>query len=78
MLCSLHAVIRHGSRVAGPGLCYDLLWPYVTVSLTALREVLQEDEYGRARVHTQWGNDAELVEEAVQMCPVDCISYVSP
>ena len=40
--------------------------------------LVQEDDYGRARVHTQWGNDAELIEEAVQMCPVDCIAYVSP
>ena len=38
---------------------------------------LQEDDYGRARVHTQWGDDAEYIEEAVSMCPVDCISYVS-
>ena len=37
---------------------------------------MQEDDYGRARVHTQWGDDAELIEEAVQMCPVDCIAYV--
>ena len=29
-------------------------------------------------MHTQWGDDAELIEEAVQMCPVDCIAYVSP
>ena len=39
--------------------------------------LVQEDDYGRARVHTQWGNDEELIEEAVQMCPVDCIAYVS-
>lgn len=39
--------------------------------------LLQEDDYGRARVHTQWGDDAEYIEEAVSMCPVDCISYVS-
>lgn len=39
---------------------------------------VQEDDYGRARVHTQWGDDAELIEEAVQMCPVDCIAYVRP
>ena len=62
----------------GPNSCCNLLWRHVAVTLTALQKLLQEDEYGRARVHTQWGNDAELVEEAVQMCPVDCISYVSP
>ena len=49
--------------------CYD--WPPKPC-------VVQEDDYGRARVHTQWGNDAELIEEAIEMCPVDCIAYVSP
>lgn len=39
--------------------------------------VLQEQDYGRARVHTQWGDEEEHIEEAVSMCPVDCISYVS-
>ncbi len=39
--------------------------------------VLQEDDYGRARVHTQWGDGPEYIEEAISMCPVECISYVS-
>ena len=36
----------------------------------------QEEHYGRARVHTQWGDAEEDILEAVQMCPVDCISFV--
>ena len=37
---------------------------------------MQEEDYGRARVHTQWGDDEEAIREAVEMCPVDCISFV--
>ncbi|CAL8464412.1 g3947 [Coccomyxa elongata] len=36
-----------------------------------------EEDYGRARVHTQWGDDEEAIREAVEMCPVDCISFVN-
>ena len=36
----------------------------------------QEDDYGRARVTAQWADDAEYVSEAIDLCPVDCISYV--
>ena len=28
-------------------------------------------------MHTQWADSADEVMEAVDMCPVDCISYVS-
>ncbi|KAK9849494.1 hypothetical protein WJX84_009836 [Apatococcus fuscideae] len=35
-----------------------------------------EDDYGRARVTTQWADDAEYVSEAIDLCPLDCISYV--
>lgn len=28
------------------------------------------------RVHTQWGDDEEMVREAVASCPVDCIYFV--
>jgi ferredoxin len=35
-----------------------------------------EDEHGRARVHTQWGDSHDAVGEAVATCPVDCIHYV--
>lgn len=29
-------------------------------------------------MHTQWGDDEDAIKEAVDMCPVDCISFVSP
>ena len=35
-----------------------------------------EEEYGRARVHTQWGDTRERVAEAVATCPVSTIFYV--
>uniref|UniRef100_A0A7S0RDK0 J domain-containing protein n=1 Tax=Chlamydomonas leiostraca TaxID=1034604 RepID=A0A7S0RDK0_9CHLO len=35
-----------------------------------------EEDWGRARVGTQWGDDEELISEAVACCPVDCIHYV--
>jgi len=36
-----------------------------------------EDEAGRARVFAQGTDSPELVEEAIDCCPVNCISYVS-
>eukprot|EP00877_Chromochloris_zofingiensis_P010199 jgi/Chrzof1/5432/Cz16g02230.t1 len=36
-----------------------------------------EDEWGRARVASQWADDEEAIKEAVATCPVDCIYYVS-
>lgn len=36
-----------------------------------------EEEHGRARVFNQCGDDAEIIQEAVETCPVDCIHYVS-
>ena len=38
---------------------------------------LQEDEWGRARVSHQWGDDEETLREAMDMCPVNCIYFVS-
>lgn len=35
-----------------------------------------EEDFGRARVHTQWGSDKEKVTIAVESCPVDCIHKV--
>eukprot|EP00884_Botryococcus_braunii_P005103 jgi/Botrbrau1/14594/Bobra.242_2s0004.1 len=35
-----------------------------------------EDEHGRARVHQQWGDEADAIQEAIETCPVDCIYYV--
>ena len=36
-----------------------------------------EEDFGRARVHTQWGNSREDVEIAVDSCPVECIHFVT-
>ena len=36
-----------------------------------------EDEHGRARVYDQAGDSDELVQEAIDTCPVNCIHYVS-
>jgi len=38
---------------------------------------MMTDEHGRARVFRQAGDSDELVAEAVDTCPVDCIWYVS-
>ncbi len=35
-----------------------------------------EDEWGRARVATQWADSRDLIGEAVATCPVECIAYV--
>ncbi|MCJ1423031.1 hypothetical protein MMC29_000912 [Sticta canariensis] len=37
---------------------------------------LPEEDYGRARVMRQWGDDADAISEAIDLCPVDCIHYV--
>ena len=36
-----------------------------------------EEEWGRARVHTQWGDSRALIAEAVDTCPVSTIYYVA-
>ena len=35
-----------------------------------------EEEHGRARVFSQWGDDDETIATAIETCPVDCIHYV--
>jgi hypothetical protein len=35
-----------------------------------------EEEHGRARVMTQWADDEDLITEAIESCPVDCINIV--
>ena len=35
-----------------------------------------ESEYGRSRVFNQDGDSEELVQEAIDTCPVDCIDWV--
>ena len=36
-----------------------------------------EPDYGRARAIRQDGDSLEVVQEAIDTCPVDCISWVS-
>jgi ferredoxin len=35
-----------------------------------------EQQYGRARCTTQWGDDYETIQTAVETCPVNCIYWV--
>ncbi len=35
-----------------------------------------EDDYGRSRVYNQDGDGQEIVQEAIDTCPVDCIHWV--
>jgi ferredoxin len=35
-----------------------------------------ETEWGRARCTTQWGDDEETIQAAMETCPVDCIYWV--
>ncbi len=43
---------------------------------TASNTFYIEPEYGRARVFNQNGDSQELIEEAIDTCPVNCISWV--
>ena len=45
----------------------------VQSSLTRSGLHAQEDEYGRARVHAQWGDEEDAIREAVDMCPVGAV-----
>lgn len=50
--------------------CYEcVFWAPNTFKL--------EDTYGRARCVTQWGDDEETLQVALEVCPVNCISWVS-
>ena len=42
----------------------------------ASQTFFMEEELGRARVHTQWGDTDEDIALAIATCPVDCIHYV--
>lgn len=44
---------------------------------TARGTFFLEQEYGRARVIAQDGDEEDLVQEAIDTCPVDCIAWVS-
>lgn len=35
-----------------------------------------QQDFGRARVFSQWGDDDETIQIAIETCPVDCIHYV--
>ncbi|MGI0482372.1 ferredoxin [Geminocystis sp. CENA526] len=35
-----------------------------------------EDNYGRSRVYNQDGDTEEIVQEAIDTCPVDCIHWL--
>lgn len=44
---------------------------------TATNTFMMEDEFGRARAFDQEGDGEDLVEVAIDTCPVNCIYYVS-
>ena len=44
---------------------------------TARSTFFLEEDYGRARVIAQDGDQEELVQEAIDTCPVDCIAWVN-
>jgi ferredoxin len=43
---------------------------------TATNTFYIEPEHGRARVFNQNGDSEELIEEAIDTCPVNCISWI--
>eukprot|EP00210_Caulerpa_lentillifera_P004250 g4054.t1 len=45
-------------------------------TMCAPETFVMEEVWGRARVVHQWGDDKELIREAIDMCPVDCIYIV--
>ena len=47
-------------------------------ALTARNTFFMEESFaGKARVFNQGGDDDDLIAEAIETCPVDCIHYVS-
>jgi len=45
-------------------------------STCASSTFFMEERHGRARVSMQYGDDRDYIEEAIEMCPVDCIYWV--
>ncbi len=45
-------------------------------STCASSTFFMEERHGRARVSMQYGDDQDYIEEAIEMCPVDCIYWV--
>jgi len=46
-------------------------------AFTARNTFILEAEYGRARVIAQDADQLEVIQEAIDTCPVDCISWVT-
>ena len=46
-------------------------------STVARNTFFMEDDHGRARVYNQGGDSEDLLEEAIDSCPVNCIHFVS-
>jgi ferredoxin len=44
---------------------------------TASSTFFLEEDYGRARVIAQDGDEEDIVQEAIDTCPVDCIAWVN-
>jgi ferredoxin len=38
--------------------------------------MVEDFNAGRARCHTQWGDDEETTQVAIELCPVECIYWV--
>ena len=45
-------------------------------AMIAQSTFFMHSEHGRARVFSQWGDDDETIQVAIETCPVDCIHYV--
>ena len=45
-------------------------------AMIAQSTFFMHSEHGRARVFSQWGDDDETIQIAIETCPVDCIHYV--
>jgi ferredoxin len=43
----------------------------------APKTFMLEDDFGRARVFKQGGDDSDKIQEAIECCPVECIHQVS-
>jgi ferredoxin len=45
-------------------------------AMIAQSTFFMHQEHGRARVFSQWGDDDETIQVAIETCPVDCIHYI--
>jgi len=46
-------------------------------AMVARNTFFMEEDYGKARVFGQGGDSDDLIDEAIDSCPVNCIHYVS-